>query len=408
MQVGFNLEAFILTTILPVIFIIIINTILLWWKLSLSPLKFLRRDLKRTKQKKALQLPDISFLQRFRLRVILQNKGNYIMLFIGMTFASFILLFGLCMRPLIQNYLEQIKETAVSEYQYILKTPYAIEDDCVEAFSMKSFEVYFKKAEKNLEVTFYGIEDKSEYWDLSVADLGEGEVIISEELGKKLGIAVEDTLIFTDAYAKYTYELKICGMKKYPAGFAAFMERGQLNTLADREEEYISGYISDIVLDIPDEYVVTVITPEDRTKIGVQMLSTFGQMAYICLAAAIVIYLVVIYILTKIVIDKNSQNISFMKVMGYQEKEIKRLYLSATTLAVLASLLISLPIINIILKKTFSIVFIRINGYLEPYLPMYLFVFVVLTGFVVYLMVNFMHMKSVRKIEMAEVLKNRE
>ncbi len=408
-QIVFNEEALLLTTILPVILIVVINTILLWWKLSLSPLKFLRRDLKRTKQKKALQLPEFSFINRFRLRVIFQNKGNYLMLFAGITFASFILLFGLCMRPLIDNYLDQIKETAVSEYQYLVKAPFeTAQEDGAEAFSVKTLEIYFDKADKNLEVAFYGISVETAYWDLEVADLKENEVIISEELGKKLGISVGDVLTFTDTYAQNTYSLKVIGMKKYPAGFAAFMERTKLNKLLDRNEEYISGYVSDKPLDIPEENVATVITPEDMTKVGVQMLSTFGQMAYICLAAAIVIYLVVIYILTKIVVDKNTQNISFMKVMGYHDNEIKKLYLSATTIAVLLSLLISLPLISVCLKGAFSLAFIRINGYLEPYLPMYLFGTVVVTGFIAYLAVNFLHMKRVRKIEMAEVLKNRE
>lgn len=409
MQLRFNPEAFLLTTILPVILILIVNIILLCFKLSLSPLKFLRCDLKRTKQKRAMRLPAISFLQRFRLRVILQNKGNYIMLFFGMMFASFILLFGLCMQPLIRNYLNEIEAAAVSEYQYILKAAYEIGEEAdAEAFSLQTLEIYYDKADKNLEVSFYGIEGDTGYWDWNVSDLGENEIIISEELGKKLGVKIGDMLTFMDAYAQETYELQVVGMKSYPAGFTAFMERAALNRMMEKEEGNISGYLSDEPLDIPEEYIANIVTPEDMARAGDQMLSTFGQMAYICMGAAIVIYLVVIYILTKIVVDKNTQNISFMKVMGYQDKEIKRLYLSATTIAVLGSLVVSLPIISMVLKKVFLLMFVRINGYLEPYLPMYLFGLVVCSGFVVYLAVNFIHMKRVRRIEMAEVLKNRE
>ncbi len=407
-QPGFYLEAFMLTTILPVVMIFVINALMLCFKLSLSPLKYLRRDLKRTKQKRAIRLPKVSFLQRFRLRVILQNKGNYIMLFFGMLFASFILLFGLTMKPMIRNYQEQIAEKAVSNYQYIIKMPYQVDVDDAEAFSLQSLEIFFERADKNLEITFYGVAEDSAYWNLEVADLAKNEVIISEQLGKKIGVGIGDTLTFTDAYGQKSYQLTVAGLKEYPAGFAAFMERSSLNHMVGKPDEHVSGYLSNTPLTIPEEYIAATITPEDLADAGEQMLATFGQMSSICLGAALVIYFVVIYILTKIVVDKNTQSISFMKVMGYQDKEIKKLYLSATTLAVVVALLISLPIICNVLKWAFLLIFVRMNGYLEPFIPIHLLGLVALFGFIVYLAVNFLHLKRVQKIEMAEVLKNRE
>ena len=46
-----NAEAFLLTTVVPILIMLVVNSVLLWYKLKLSPLKFLRRDLSRRKQK---------------------------------------------------------------------------------------------------------------------------------------------------------------------------------------------------------------------------------------------------------------------------------------------------------------------------------------------------------------------
>ncbi|MDD6102475.1 MAG: FtsX-like permease family protein, partial [Clostridiales bacterium] len=81
-DINFSVSAFLTTTILPVVIMVAINYWMLIRKLSLKPLNFLRRDLKKKKQRKAGKLPNVSFLNRFRLRVILQNKSSYIMLFI--------------------------------------------------------------------------------------------------------------------------------------------------------------------------------------------------------------------------------------------------------------------------------------------------------------------------------------
>ncbi|MBP8900702.1 MAG: ABC transporter permease, partial [Blautia sp.] len=74
-----NAEAFLLTTVVPVIIMILINYAVLRYRLQLSPLKFLRRDFSGKKQKRAMYLsPKIGIFSRFRLRVIFQNVSNYL------------------------------------------------------------------------------------------------------------------------------------------------------------------------------------------------------------------------------------------------------------------------------------------------------------------------------------------
>lgn len=101
----------------------VINVGLLWNKLTLTPLKFLRKDLKKGKQAKALKLPDWSFLKRFRIRVILQNKVCYLILFVGIYLSGLLLMFGVGLGPLLEHYVDNIDETLLYEYQYILKAP---------------------------------------------------------------------------------------------------------------------------------------------------------------------------------------------------------------------------------------------------------------------------------------------
>ena len=56
---------------------------------------------------KAVRLPDFKFFNRFRLRIILQNKSSYLTLFIGIFFANVLLLFGMMMKPLLDHYQEE-------------------------------------------------------------------------------------------------------------------------------------------------------------------------------------------------------------------------------------------------------------------------------------------------------------
>ena len=119
-----NGEAFVMTTIVPVFLMAVINFFLLKRTLSLSPLKFLRRDLKKRKQKYTLPLSArIPFFSRFRLRVIFQNVSNYVVLTVGILFANLLLMFGLMLPQILNHYQTEIEKNLLCNYQYILNIP---------------------------------------------------------------------------------------------------------------------------------------------------------------------------------------------------------------------------------------------------------------------------------------------
>ncbi|MDD4113228.1 MAG: ABC transporter permease [Herbinix sp.] len=410
MKIRLNMEALLLTTIVPILIMIIINYVTLFRKLSISPLNFLRRELNKKNNRRPVKLPNLSFFSRFRLRIIIQNRTNYLTLFIGVFFASVILMFGLCISPLIENYVDSIRSTTISNYQYILKAPIeAGQENTAEKFVFTSLETYHKPSNKNLEVSFYGINEKSKYLSkMSLSD-DDPSVYISDGLAKKLKKKAGDTVIFVNPYTRDEYNLMISDIYEYPAGLAVFMNQKQLNALMDYDEAYFNGYFSNTELAFENENnLAAVITPEDMVELGDQMTSSFSQMAPIALGIAVIIYLVLMYILTKIVIDKNAIHISFMKVFGYIDKEIKKLYLAPTTIVIIVSLLLGLPLTSFTMKICFEFAMMKVGGYIPVYIPAYIYAEIVVIGMMTYFFINFFQKKKVGQIEMADSLKNRE
>lgn len=89
--------------------------------------------------------------------MILQNRSAYITLFIGILFANILLLFGLIMPPVLDNFKTEVLETKLAGYQYILKTPTLTENESAEPFCLASLEY---DAE---EISVYGIKADSKY-----------------------------------------------------------------------------------------------------------------------------------------------------------------------------------------------------------------------------------------------------
>ena len=409
LKVQFIPEAFITTTIIPLVFMLVINYLMLRHKLNISPIRFLRRDTHKNRIKQHIKLKHGSFFRRFQIRVILQNKGSYFTLFIGILFASFILMFGIVMGPCIDNYLQNSEDSVKADYQYVLKQPVDIKNaEDAEKLTITSLETYYKAGDLDLDVSFYGIDNDSKYYDDISLPSKDDEITISYDFAQKMGLKKGDKITFTNQYTEKDYKFKVYDIYDYKAGFSAYMTQKNLNDMIDQDKNYYNAYLSYKKLDIKDEYIQSKLTRNDVVKIGEQVTSSFGQMIPIMTTVSIIIYLVVMYILTKLVMDRNATNMSFLKVMGYDDKEISKLYLKASTIVVVISLIICAPFSYYLMDVLFKFAFMRFTSYIEMYMPYYLHIVVFVVGLLVYSLVNFILNRSIKKVDLGESLKESE
>lgn len=410
-----DIEALILTTLIPILMMNVINFMVLYKKLSISPLRFLRKDLKKRKNKAAVKLPDIAFIKRFRIRVILQNLSSYIILFIGLFLACFLLLFGICITPIMKNYIKSVENTAIADYQYVLNTPIETDDQIKhEKYVTTTLNTKYKYADKEYEITTYGIKGESQYiegideQDLKKAEDGVYNVYVSDSLKNKIHLRMGDIFKVDDPFSQKTYRFRVCGTYKYSAGLCVFMNQEQLNEMLGNKQNYFNGYFSDGKLNIEDKFISLKMTTNDLTKVNKQVANTFKDIAPMCIVLALVIYLSLMYILTKLIIDKNTMSISYMKVFGYYEKEINRLYLRTTTIVLSFSLFIFIPLEYIGIKYVFDFALLKLNSYIPADIDAIYYLLIVVIGFVSYFLINTIQLKRVKNINMALALKNRE
>lgn len=401
-----NSEAFIITTVIPVLLMMVINLTILIYKMNLSPLKFIRRDLSRKKKKKALHLSNkIGFIRRFRIRVILQNIPNYMTIIFGIFFANIILLLGVAMPGLLEKYEEDITSNMISDYQYILKAPVETNTIGAEKYCAGGLETIEGKL-KSESVSIFGINQNSKYVDI---DFDSDEVYVSSAFSEKFDINEGETITLKEQYGNKEYKFKVKGIYYYPAGIALFMERNFFNETFGNEMEYFNGYFSEKeIRDIDELYIGTKITVDDLTKTSRQMEVSMGDMMDMLLVFGIVMFMMIIYLLSKIIIEKNSQSISMAKILGYTNKEISNLYIKSTSIVVIASFLITLPIANAIMGEVCTIMLAEFPGYIAYYVPFIEFIKIGILGILAYGIVAYWQFRRLKKISLNLALKNIE
>ncbi len=422
-------EAFVKTTIIPMFIMIVINFIVLNSKLKLKPLKFLRQDLSRKKQKAAVPLSaKIPFFTRFRLRVIMQNMSNYLVLFVGVVFANLLLMFGLIFPSILDHYQEVIENNLLCEHQYMLQLPLSSmnSDSKLESlFSMMVFSYSVETENEDAEkfsayslqstddripaedIILYGVEHNSRYIH---EDFKEDEVYISSGFATKYGYEIGDHVVLKEKYKPDTYEFTITGIYDYEGTLSLFMSREYLNEVFDYDKDFFAGYFSSSeITDIDEKYIGSEIDLNELTKITRQLTVSMGSMMKLVQVFAIAIYMILIYLLSKIIIEKNAHAISMAKILGYTNSEISRLYIVSTTTVVCLCLVISIPLENVFMKIIFNVMIkVMISGwipyYLDPVIPVKMFV----AGIVTYGIVALLEYRRIQKVPMDAALKNVE
>lgn len=456
---------FAITTVAPLALLVGITFLGLARKMRCTPLQFLRHETSHGSTKHGFSLPEkLRFPTRFRLRVFLRNLGNFATLFFGISFASMLLLFGLCVMPTMNNYAESLRDDVVAQHMYTLKAPLeidgtasernawaaagkmagaeslndldltsgnvlslllqasTIDEDAHPVNTQKVSRDAIAQAEKyavaSLEydrggnagfeaVTVYGIQPASHYWE--GLDLGEGKVAISRGMMAKFGISPDSSIELNDKYEGKNYTFTLNGGEYgSESSMALYMPIDSFNQLFGNDADYFNGYASNEELPLDSRYVASDLTPASMDKIGAQMTDSMGDMMSLLLGLSVAIFLIFIYLLTKTVIDRSARAISYMKVFGYRDGEINKLYIRSITWTVVVSLVACLPLIIGALGAVFKAMLMNYSGNIVICVPPAAMAECVLVGLTTYAVVAFLHTRRIKRVPLALALKVQE
>ena len=379
-EVFWDWGIFVKCAVVPAAVLILITLLGLLRKMGKTPLQFLRHEAGgKSGTKRGVRLPErLGFVARFRLRVFLRNLGNFATMFVGICFGALLLLFALAVLPTMTHYADNLETSLAAQHQYTLKAPLELEgtadgahpvntadngaDRIAQAEKYAVYQLQYDRGEGNgtETVTVYGIKPDSRYW--KSLDVGDGRIVFGGGLVDKFGWKDGDEV---GLYEKY--------------------------------EDRVYGF----------EYDGDT-TPDDMRAIGDQFVDMMDSMIGMMVGLAVFIFLLFMYLLTKAVIDRSARSISYMKVFGYRDGEISRLYIRSITLCVAASLVLCQPLIICGLTAIFRSMFLSYSGNIEIYVPWWSMAATAGIGLLTYLAVAALHTRSIRRVSLSEALKVQE
>ena len=395
----------------------------------------------------------IPFFDRFRMRVIAQNMPGYVIMLVGIFFANILLIFGLALPQALDHYQEVVEQNLLAQHQYIMQIPLdALDEDhkLMSAVKMMEFvsetETENETAEKfsaytlrtptdspyhKEDVMIYGVQADSRY--VSGVPASDGfmqkgsakgetaggnqsaaeaypEVLISKAYSDKYDVFAGDRIELQEKYGEDRYTFLVKGVYDYQASICVFMEQKALGKCFDLGKDYFSGYFSDTpITDIDEKYIGSQINLESLTKVSRQLKISMGSMMYLVDFFAVAIFMVLIYILSKIIIEKDAQSISMAKILGYTGGEIGKLYIRSTTVVYLVCFVATIPAVSALIRYLMKVMIrLEMTGWIELYVGNKVYVQMLALGVLSYAVVAFFEYRKINKVPMDEALKNTE
>lgn len=275
-----------------------------------------------------------------------------------------------------------------------------------EKYAMATVEIERAFGGEYEEVTVYGIQPNSAYW--TSVPVANGTIVAGRGLTEKTKSQVDAPVTMVNRREGNEYEVTIAQETSNAADTNLYMSIDDFNRLFGNDADFFNAYASTEELALDDRYVATSIVPEDMDEISNQMQESMGNIMTMMMLMAVPIYLILLYLLTKTVIDRSARSISYMKVFRYHSGEVNGLYIHPITLFVLFSLLASIPLIIALLTGLLKVVFSRYAGNFPINIPPDRLALLVVVGMVAYVAVAALHVRRIRKVPLSLALKAQE
>ena len=373
--------------------------------LKKAPVDLLRNTGKDTKAIGIMKNSRAKTQVKMRVRSVMGHPGRSIVTTIGVAIAAFCIVAGLVMSDSMDALLNDGLTSSIKyEYLYRLNTLQQGTPDEGEAL----FQNYYEVDGSTVQLSAQGIETGSKYFP-NKTDSGEklelDKYYLTSAAAETFGMEPGEELIFYNIADLKEHKVKISGVVTDNTHCYLYTGRDNATELAGVDDGTYNCIISKDALTLDKELVAS------ETKMTVTadtMDNLMGPMKAIILMieiVGIVLGVFVLYLIINMIVSETSTNISVMKVLGFNRKEISNRVLNVNHVLVCIGYLLGIPMAYTFVKVGYSDTIENYGMLLSPVVTVKAIVTGFLLTWVTYELSLLLQKRKISRIDMVEALK---
>ena len=373
--------------------------------LKKAPVDLLRNTGKDTKAIGIMKDSRAKTQVKMRVRSVMGHPGRSIVTTIGVAIAAFCIVAGLVMSDSMDALLNDGLTSSIKyEYLYRLNTLQQGTPDEGEAL----FQNYYEVDGSTVQLSAQGIEADSKYFP-DKTDSGEklepDQYYLTSAAAETFGVEPGEKLTFYNIADLKEHKVTISGVVTDNTHCYLYTGRDNATELAGVDADTYNCIISKNALTLDKELVAS------ETKMTVTadtMDNLMGPMKAIILMieiVGIVLGVFVLYLIINMIVSEASTNISVMKVLGFNRKEISNRVLNVNHVLVCIGYLLGIPIAYTFVKVGYSDTIENYGMLLSPVVTVKAIVTGFLLTWVTYELSLLLQKRKISRIDMVEALK---
>lgn len=390
--------------VLPPVLSSFVNWFVIRKKLDQPPLHMLKNEQK-IPHVRQIKLKKMSFVGAFRIRQMIREARTSFTVIGGMFISLLILMLGLNCYVMCQHISEDNKADTKFEYVYTYKYPNEfIPEDGYVAFSKT---VKKENLGYNLDVSILGITEDNPFFDVKLTD-SKSDVVISSSMAEKYALKKGDVFVVEDEEAKMYYAFMVNDIVQYSTNFHIFMNIECMREMFGESDTYYNQVFSDKELNIEADRLYGITTKKDIEKSADVFMHQMMPMIIMLTVFSSFIFAVVMYLMMKVMIERCAFHISMVKVFGYRTKEIRKLYLDGNFYIVAIGAAICIPLAKLCMDFMYPLLVSNVACGINTTFSWQMYMVIYAAVLLVYFVINGLLTAKLKKVNLAEVLKNRE
>ena len=388
----------------PLITVTLVSFLVLRRKLAKEPLQLLRRDTGQRPPSRAT-LESLPFAFSFRLRSFMRAWTTYVLMLLGVVLSLLLMVFSFGMHDSVVSYADDVREDIDFEVVYVFLGAPPTSPDGAETATLRSAKLVGAEG-AGASLSVIGIDKDTQYFDVDLSGTDETHVLISKAVSLRYGYEVGDEFTL-DPMDTDNRKVVVAGIVDYPQ-MAVFGEHEDVNSLLGLDRGSSNAIVSGTVNDDLDNQAQSVISRSDM----ITSVNTFTQAMrptiLVLFIASIGLFIIVMFLLMRMVVDREQYSISLMKALGYDEAKVGHLYLGNYILLVLLSLTVGLPLSVAIMRPTWQYMISSLATAFPFTTSSRSVILIVVIVLATYGVVRFLSGRHLRGVDVTEILKDRE
>lgn len=347
----------------------------------------------------------LGFEASFALRELRSGARGVIAIIAGVFVSLLVLTLALDCAALVSGAAGEVSEgVAYSDrYQLAGPLPGGVPDGAEEAVG-EQFSV--RRGDLSFTVDLLGVREGSEFFPETSAARPD-EVSVSDVAAQKLGLSVGDELVLDAGVTGHAYRLTVVEVVPYASGVTCFMDIDALRELMGLGDGYYNVLFSEGDLDLPTSAVMAHVTKADLERAAGVLAAVMGPLVVVLAALSAVILSIVLYLMTKAMLDRATPSISLLRVFGYTPREIRGLYLDGPLAAVALGTPVAVAAAKALVDAAYPSLISNVAMRCDVTWPVWTYPLIWCAVIGLFLIVRGLHLRFVDKVSPAVVVRER-